>query len=76
MADQRDLHDIKQVVPAAFDAIIRSGRSLKGALRRGESPGETVPAVRELKEGECYGVIVTDSLSGGLNFRRTCLLAA
>jgi hypothetical protein len=51
MADQRDLHDIEQVVSVAFDAIIRGGRSLKGALRRGESPGETVPAVNEFRSG-------------------------
>jgi len=30
MADQRDLHDIEQVVPATFDADIADGHEVRG----------------------------------------------
>ena len=57
MADQRDLHDIEQVVPAIFDADIRRWpRSprwpvFEGAFRRDESPGQTVSAVNKFRSG-------------------------
>ena len=69
MADQRELHDIEQVVPAIFDADIADGYQARGGRlwctppRRisgsNRSRSQQVPVWELMKLGECQGFLRT-----------------
>ena len=51
MADQRDLHDIEQVVPAIFDADITDGHEVRGGRFLKVHSVEANPAVNKIRSG-------------------------
>jgi hypothetical protein len=53
MADQRDLHDIEQVVPATFGHDNPRWSVFEGALRRGESRNQQDPVWESMDLGGC-----------------------
>jgi hypothetical protein len=53
MADQRDLHDLEQVVPAIFDADIADGHQARGGRSLAPSV-EANPAVNKIRSGSSW----------------------